>query len=69
MNSKTEELLQRTFDFGVNCLQFLDKLPKTKVYGIITFQLGKHLHLWDQIMKKLKALNRLKILYIKLESF
>lgn len=54
MNSKTEELLQRTFDFGVNCLQFLDKLPKTKVYGIITFQLGKHLHLWDRIMKKLK---------------
>ncbi|MGE5861937.1 MAG: four helix bundle protein [Ignavibacteria bacterium] len=41
MNSKTEELLQRTFDFGVNCLQFLDKLPKTKVYGIITFQLEK----------------------------
>ena len=41
MNSKTEELLQRTFDFGVNCLLFLEELPKTKVYGIITFQLGK----------------------------
>jgi four helix bundle protein len=41
MNSKTEELLQGTFDFGVNCLLFLEQLPKTKVYGIITFQLGK----------------------------
>jgi four helix bundle protein len=41
MNSKTEELLYRTFDFGVNCLLFLEALPKSKMYAIITFQLGK----------------------------
>jgi four helix bundle protein len=41
MNSKTEELLNRTFDFGVNCLLFLEALPKGKMYSIITFQLGK----------------------------
>jgi four helix bundle protein len=41
VNPKTEELLNRTFDFGVNCLLFLGKLPKTQVYAIITFQLAK----------------------------
>ena len=41
MNPKTEELLQRTFNFGVDTLKFLMLLPKDKVYGIITFQLGK----------------------------
>ena len=41
MNPKTEELLQRTFDFGVDTLKFLMTLPKDKVYGIVTFQLGK----------------------------
>lgn len=41
MNSKTEELLDRTFDFGINCLLFLEALPKSKMYAIITFQLGK----------------------------
>jgi len=41
MNSKTEELLQRTFDFGVDTLKFLMTLPKEKVFGIITYQLGK----------------------------
>ena len=41
MNPKTEELLQRTFQFGVDTLKFLMTLPKEKVYGIIIFQLGK----------------------------
>ena len=41
MNPKTEELLQRTFKFGVDTLKFLMTLPKEKVYGIITYQLGK----------------------------
>ena len=41
MNPKTEELLQRTFNFGIDTLKFLMLLPKDKVYGIITFQLGK----------------------------
>jgi four helix bundle protein len=41
MNPKTEELLQRTFNFGVDCLKYLITLPKDKVYSIITFQLGK----------------------------
>ena len=41
MNPKTEELLKRTFDFGVNCLLFLESLPKTKVNAVVKFQLAK----------------------------
>jgi len=41
VNPKTEELLKRTFDFGVNCLLFLESLPKTKVNAVITYQLAK----------------------------
>jgi four helix bundle protein len=41
MNPKTEELLKRTFEFGVNCLLFLESLPKTKVNAVITYQLAK----------------------------
>ena len=41
MSPKTEELLQRTFKFGVDTLKFLMTLPKDKVFGIITYQLGK----------------------------
>jgi four helix bundle protein len=41
MNPKTEELLNRTFEFGVSCLLFLESLPKTKVNAVITFQLAK----------------------------
>ena len=41
MNPKTEELLKRTFEFGVKCLLFLESLPKTKVNSVITFQLAK----------------------------
>jgi len=41
MNPKTEELLDRTFLFGVDTLKFLMTLPKDKVYGIAVFQLGK----------------------------
>jgi four helix bundle protein len=41
MNSKTEELLDRVFLFGVDTLKFLMTLPKEKVYGIVIYQLGK----------------------------
>ena len=41
MNPKTEELLERTFQFGVDTLKYLMTLPKDKVFGIIVFQLGK----------------------------
>jgi len=41
MNPKTEELLKRTFEFGVRCLIFLESLPKTKVNAVITYQLAK----------------------------
>jgi four helix bundle protein len=41
MNPKTEELLKRTFEFGVKCLLFLESLPKSKVNAVITFQLAK----------------------------
>ena len=41
MNPKTEELLKRTFDFGVKCLLFLKSMPKDKINSVITFQLAK----------------------------
>jgi four helix bundle protein len=41
MNPKTEELLKRTFEFGIKCLLFLESLPKSKVNAVITFQLAK----------------------------
>lgn len=41
MNSKTEELLQRTFLFGVNTLKFLNSLPYTTVNKVIINQLAK----------------------------
>ena len=41
MNSKTEELLERTFLFGVDTLNLLLKLPDNKVYLIIIYQLAK----------------------------
>ena len=41
MNPKTEELLERTFLFGVDTLNFLLKLPNNKVYSIIIYQLAK----------------------------
>jgi four helix bundle protein len=41
MNPKTEELLNRTFNFGINCLLFLGQLPKSQEYAIIKFQLAK----------------------------
>ncbi len=41
MNPKTEELLNRTFMFGVNSILLLETLPKTKTYSVITFQLAK----------------------------
>ena len=41
MNPKTAELLERTFNFGVNCLKLIETLPKTKSYSIIAFQLAK----------------------------
>lgn len=44
MNPKTEELLKRTFDFGVKCLQFLESLPKTKVNAVITLSVGKSIN-------------------------
>lgn len=41
MNPKTEELLNRTFEFGVKCSLFLESLLKTKVNALITYQLTK----------------------------
>lgn len=41
MNSITEELLQRTFLFGVNTLKFLNSLPYTTVKKVIINQLAK----------------------------
>lgn len=41
MNPKTEELLQRTFLFGVNILKFLNTLPSSVANKVIIYQLAK----------------------------
>ena len=41
MNSRTEELLLRTFSFGVNTLKFLNSLPASLVNRVIINQLAK----------------------------
>lgn len=41
MNPKTEELLERTFRFCIDCLKFLNGLPKTKINSVIVYQLAK----------------------------
>ena len=41
MNPKTEELLQRTFLFGVNTLKFLNTLPYSITNKVISSQLAK----------------------------
>lgn len=41
MKPKTEELLQRTFWFGVNNLKFLDTLPSSIANKVILYQLAK----------------------------
>lgn len=38
---KSNDLLERTFVFGVNCLKFLRKLPNDSESKLIRFQLGK----------------------------
>lgn len=38
---KSNDLLERTFRFGVNCLKFLRKLPNDSESKLIRFQLGK----------------------------
>ena len=41
MNPKTKVLLDRTFAFGVDTLNFLLKVPNKKVYSVIIYQLAK----------------------------
>lgn len=41
MNSRTEELLKRTFDFGVNCLLFLESIQKSNILWVVKVQLAK----------------------------
>lgn len=38
---KENNLLERTFNFGVRCLKFLRPLPNSSEYRIIKYQLGK----------------------------
>ncbi len=38
---RENDLLERTFNFGVRCLKLLRTLPNTSEYQIIKFQLGK----------------------------
>lgn len=41
MNSKTEKMLNRTFQFAVDTLKFLNALPSTTVNKVIINQLAK----------------------------
>ena len=41
MNDKTQQLLDRTFYFGVNTLKFLRKLPEDYIYKIPKLQVGR----------------------------
>jgi four helix bundle protein len=41
MNQRTEELLNRTFKFGVDTLKFLNSIPNTTIYKVIINQLAK----------------------------
>ncbi|MGY6743312.1 MAG: four helix bundle protein [Cecembia sp.] len=38
---KENDLLERTFNFGVRCLKLLRNLPNTSEFQIIKYQLGK----------------------------
>lgn len=39
--SRPNDLLERTFNFGVDCLKFLRNLPQSFEYKMICYQLGK----------------------------
>lgn len=41
MDIRTQQLLERTFDFGVNILKFLRKLPNDFIYRIPKGQIGR----------------------------
>lgn len=41
MNEKTQQLLDRTFNFGVNVLKFLRKLPDDHIYRIPKVQIAR----------------------------
>lgn len=41
MNEKTQQLLDRTFIFGVNTLRFLKRLPEEHIYKIPKMQLAR----------------------------
>lgn len=41
MDTRTQQLLDRTFDFGVNILKFLRKLPDDFIYRIPKGQVGR----------------------------
>lgn len=62
---KPNDLLERTFIFGVNCLKFLRKLPNDSESKLIRFQLGNPAHLLVQIMKNHKQVHQRQTLKIK----
>ena len=41
MKPETQKLLDRTFNFGVNCLRFISLLPHNSEYNVIKNQLAK----------------------------
>ncbi|MBC8174688.1 MAG: four helix bundle protein [Candidatus Marinimicrobia bacterium] len=41
MKEETKKLLKRTFNFGVNCLLFLNNLPNQEKFRVPKYQLAK----------------------------
>jgi four helix bundle protein len=41
MKKETIDLLDRTFNFGVNCLQFLSQFPNNDLFRVPKYQLAK----------------------------
>ena len=62
---KKNDLLERTFWFGIHCLKFLRKLPNDAEYRLIRFQLGKSSTSLGAIMKNLKRALQKQTLKIK----
>jgi hypothetical protein len=62
---RENDLLERTFDFGVRCLKFLRTLPITSEYSIIKYQLGKSQPQLVRIMKNRRQDPQKSILKIK----
>jgi hypothetical protein len=65
MNSKTENMLNRTFTFGVGTVKFLRKLPDDHIIGFKNIKLRDPRDLSAQIMRNRRGLFQKEILQIR----